>query len=147
MISFTGSNVTFSGLLNALDGVASSTSQRLVFMTTNHPERLDSALVRPGRVDLSTHLGNATPYQARTLFKRFYSGSLGNEDEVDALAERLANEIASESANGQSVSMAALQGHFIRTEPQEAVETWTSLLSNSLSKNEAEKFVIPSLPS
>ena len=40
-----GSNVTFSGLLNTLDGVASS-EERLIFMTTNHLERLDPALIR-----------------------------------------------------------------------------------------------------
>ncbi len=40
--------VTLSGLLNALDGV-SSREGRVLFLTTNHPERLDPALVRPGR--------------------------------------------------------------------------------------------------
>eukprot|EP00741_Cyanophora_paradoxa_P001161 tig00000459_g1119.t1 len=44
-------SVTFAGLLNMLDGVA-ATEQRIVFMTTNHIERLDPALIRPGRVDL-----------------------------------------------------------------------------------------------
>jgi chaperone BCS1 len=37
--------VTFSGLLNALDGVA-ATEGRVMFMTTNHIERLDAALIR-----------------------------------------------------------------------------------------------------
>ncbi len=40
--------LTFSGLLNALDGVAAQEG-RLVFMTTNHIERLNEALIRPGR--------------------------------------------------------------------------------------------------
>lgn len=39
--------VTFSGLLNALDGVAAQEG-KLVFMTTNHVDKLDPALVRPG---------------------------------------------------------------------------------------------------
>src|SRR5690606_7749955 len=43
--------ITFSGLLNAIDGVASGEG-RLLFMTTNHPERLDPALIRPGRIDM-----------------------------------------------------------------------------------------------
>jgi SpoVK/Ycf46/Vps4 family AAA+-type ATPase len=43
------------GILNALDGVADSPG-RIVIMTTNHPERLDPALIRPGRVHLSLHL-------------------------------------------------------------------------------------------
>ena len=50
--AFQGLNrLTFSGLLNAIDGVT-STEGRIVFMTTNYVDRLDPALIRPGRVDL-----------------------------------------------------------------------------------------------
>jgi chaperone BCS1 len=42
------SRVTFSGLLNAIDGVASAEA-RLLCMTTNYVQRLDDALIRPGR--------------------------------------------------------------------------------------------------
>ena len=65
--------VTLSGLLNALDGV-SSREGRVLFLTTNHPEKLDPALVRPGRVDRKVELGYATPDQARRLFLWFYRG-------------------------------------------------------------------------
>ncbi|KAL8843329.1 MAG: hypothetical protein Q9170_000187 [Blastenia crenularia] len=68
---YRGANVTFSGLLNALDGVASA-EERVIFLTTNHVERLDSALVRPGRVDMIVRLGEATLYQAGQLWDRFY---------------------------------------------------------------------------
>ena len=44
----TKSNLTLSGVLNAIDGVASEDSQILI-MTTNHKDHLDPALVRPGR--------------------------------------------------------------------------------------------------
>ncbi len=54
--------MTFSGLLNVLDGVAAS-EDRLVFMTTNHIERLDPALIRPGRVDYVQLIDDATDYQ------------------------------------------------------------------------------------
>lgn len=64
-------SVTFSGLLNALDGVASGES-RIIFMTTNHLERLDPALIRPGRVDMICELGDARPSQVRELLVRFY---------------------------------------------------------------------------
>lgn len=70
-------SVTFSGLLNALDGVASGES-RIVVMTTNHVERLDTALIRPGRVDLIEELGDADEDMARGLFERFYSASAGS---------------------------------------------------------------------
>jgi DNA polymerase III delta prime subunit len=43
-------DISTSGLLNALDGVA--TPHGLIsIMTTNHPEHLDPALMRPGRID------------------------------------------------------------------------------------------------
>ena len=68
---YQGANVTFSGLLNALDGVASA-EERLLFLTTNHVERLDSALVRPGRIDITVRIGEATRWQAARLWDRFY---------------------------------------------------------------------------
>jgi mitochondrial chaperone BCS1 len=65
------SSVTFSGFLNAIDGVASG-EERILFLTTNHIERLDPALIRPGRVDVAEYIGDASPQQAYTLFTRFY---------------------------------------------------------------------------
>lgn len=81
-------SVTFSGLLNALDGVASGES-RIVVMTTNHVERLDPALIRPGRVDLIEELGDADEGMVRDLFDRFYSasGSLATAARADREAK------------------------------------------------------------
>lgn len=45
-------------------------------MTTNHPEQLDEALIRPGRVDLQVAFSNATQSQIKELFKRMYSVDL-----------------------------------------------------------------------
>ncbi|KAF9901130.1 hypothetical protein EC991_006470 [Linnemannia zychae] len=103
------SMVTFSGLLNALDGVASSEG-RIIFMTTNHIEVLDPALIRPGRVDLREYVGDATPSQIRKMFKRFY-------EQEDALADRFVK-----SLEGHKVSTAALQGHFVhfKDRPEDA---------------------------
>mmetsp|Transcript_83899 Transcript_83899/g.130999 ORF Transcript_83899/g.130999 Transcript_83899/m.130999 type:complete len:714 (-) Transcript_83899:87-2228(-) len=42
--------LNLSGILNALDGVVDSPN-RILIMTTNHPEKLDPALIRPGRID------------------------------------------------------------------------------------------------
>ncbi|KAF2153753.1 hypothetical protein K461DRAFT_292467 [Myriangium duriaei CBS 260.36] len=69
---YAGSSVTFSGLLNALDGVASA-EERIVFMTTNHIDRLDDALIRPGRIDMMVHLGNASGWQLERMWDRFYA--------------------------------------------------------------------------
>ena len=45
-------------------------------MTTNHPEKLDEALIRPGRVDHQVAFGNATQLQAKELFERMYTNDL-----------------------------------------------------------------------
>lgn len=63
--------ISFSGLLNALDGVGAQEG-RIVVLTTNHRERLDAALIRPGRIDLEIELGKATPSQLQGLLQRFY---------------------------------------------------------------------------
>lgn len=41
-------------------------------MTTNHIEKLDPALLRPGRADVHVELNNASEKQMRGLFKKFY---------------------------------------------------------------------------
>ncbi|XTI87025.1 P-loop containing nucleoside triphosphate hydrolase protein [Cenococcum geophilum] len=64
--------VSLSGLLNAIDGVATHEGRVLV-MTTNHPERLDEALIRPGRVDMQVEFTLAMRDQIRDIFIRMYS--------------------------------------------------------------------------
>ncbi|KAI0407475.1 P-loop containing nucleoside triphosphate hydrolase protein [Xylaria palmicola] len=68
--------ISLSGLLNAIDGVASHEG-RVLIMTTNVPERLDDALIRPGRVDLQVQFTCATKDQAKELFIRMYEGDQG----------------------------------------------------------------------
>jgi mitochondrial chaperone BCS1 len=63
--------VSFSGLLNAMDGVAAQEG-RILILTTNHREKLDAALIRPGRIDKQLELANATAEQAKALFLRFF---------------------------------------------------------------------------
>ncbi|KAI8970409.1 BCS1 N terminal-domain-containing protein [Mycotypha africana] len=114
------SMITFSGLLNALDGVASA-EERIIFLTTNHAETLDPALIRPGRVDLKEYLGNATEYQIKNMFMRFYD----DEKLADQFVERL---------KGKPVSTASLQGHFVyyKDRPLEAVQNTDTLFNQLL---------------
>jgi len=115
---YRGANVTFSGLLNALDGVASA-EERILFLTTNHADRLDSALVRPGRVDMTVCLGEATRWQTGTLWDRFY-GDLDRDGVFKArFLERLdelgilENEGGEQRGSARRTSTAALQGLFL----------------------------------
>lgn len=49
----------------------------MLIMTTNTPEQLDDALIRPGRVDLQVAFANATRDQAQELFMRMYEEDSG----------------------------------------------------------------------
>jgi chaperone BCS1 len=67
--------VTLSGLLNVLDGVFSSDG-RILIMTTNYPERVDSALIRPGRADRREHVGLIGRDAAREMASRYFDDSV-----------------------------------------------------------------------
>jgi mitochondrial chaperone BCS1 len=97
--------LSFSGLLNALDGVLAPEG-RLLVMTTNHPERLDPALIRPGRVDRQVAFEHASSDQAVRMFQWFFRDA---RCELDSLALRFAMLL-----HGQEVSMAAIQEHLLR---------------------------------
>lgn len=142
-------------------------------MTTNHYERLDPALIRPGRVDIHELLGDAAGEQAERLFVKFYGrgasdparslsaaatttrvnvagddeldsgrsiGGRGKEgeargvhglpvqeaeledEEVARLGKEASRIIEEGLQRGKSISMAALQGLFIRHGPRDAVQ-------------------------
>ena len=93
-------HVTFSGLLNALDGVAAG-EERILFMTTNHLDRLDPALIRPGRVDVTHNIGAASPSQLRRMFLKFFPSE---HDRAQSFVAALA---------GTDLSMALLQSFFM----------------------------------
>ena len=63
--------ITFSGLLNTLDGMAYREGL-IVFMTTNYECNLDLALKRPGRIDRSLHFGFCNKNQVKEMYKKFY---------------------------------------------------------------------------
>ncbi|KAI0430713.1 P-loop containing nucleoside triphosphate hydrolase protein [Xylaria sp. FL1042] len=75
------SSCTLSGLLNVLDGVGSAEG-RIVIMTTNKPDRLDSALVRPGRVDMKVMLGNISRKSAEQMFMRMFTPDIANSPSI-----------------------------------------------------------------
>ncbi|KAI9785697.1 MAG: hypothetical protein M1839_008714 [Geoglossum umbratile] len=64
--------VSLSALLNVIDGVASSEG-RILVMTTNYIEKLDSALLRPGRVDMTIGFGYADSTTIAGLFRAVFA--------------------------------------------------------------------------
>ncbi|BFG16147.1 hypothetical protein CerSpe_024210 [Prunus speciosa] len=56
------SQLTLSGLLNFIDGLWSSCGdERIIVFTTNYKDKLDPALLRPGRMDMHIHMSYCTP--------------------------------------------------------------------------------------
>jgi len=100
--------LTFSGLLNALDGV-SSTDGQIFILTTNFVEKLDEALIRSGRVDRKIQFPSVDPDLAAAMFLQFYP------DERDA-ANEFRSQMVKLIQNPDQIKlcMADLQQHFIQ---------------------------------
>jgi chaperone BCS1 len=119
------SKVTFSGLLNAIDGVVASEG-RLLFMTTNFIDVLDGALIRPGRCDVKVLFENADADQARRMFLRFFPDQEG-------LAQSFGDLV------GQgNYCMAAVQGQLLRYshDPALAVSHFSEIVNEPQAANE-----------
>ncbi|CAB4318076.1 unnamed protein product [Prunus armeniaca] len=64
--------LTLSGLLNFIDGLWSSCGdERIIIFTTNHKERLDPALLRPGRMDMHIHMSYCTYHGFKLLASNY----------------------------------------------------------------------------
>lgn len=84
--------LSFSGLLNCLDGLYSKEGI-ITIMTTNHPEKLDPALIRPGRIDVRYHFANPVKSMVKEYIELFYEQEIDDFEYID-----------------ESLSMATIQG-------------------------------------
>jgi len=117
-------HVTFSGLLNCLDGVV-STEERLVFMTTNYLDRLDSALIRPGRVDVKQIIDHASQSQLYQMFLRFYPHKTHNDAAMFSETVGRTN---------TKLSIAQVQGYFMlhKHDAESALKNTEMLILNQI---------------
>ncbi|KAJ3035217.1 hypothetical protein HK097_004262, partial [Rhizophlyctis rosea] len=79
---------TLSTLLNCLDGhtLAEGT---IIIMTSNHPEVLDPALIRPGRIDLHLGLGYCTRYQLLSMYRSVMDDEKAEVEGLETVPERV----------------------------------------------------------
>ncbi|KAF9493052.1 hypothetical protein BDN71DRAFT_1450751 [Pleurotus eryngii] len=143
------SSVTMSGLLNVLDGV-NSENGKIFMATTNYVDRLDDALLRPGRIDMKVEYKLASKDQAAAIFNRFFAVP----EEVQGLSKKmpyegsvhhpLADEFASRFPDNE-FTVAELQGYLLsfRMLPNMAlngISAWiTREREERLAKSEREK--------
>lgn len=66
--------ISLSGLLNFIDGLwSTSGEERIIVFTTNYKEKLDPALLRPGRMDMHIHMGYCVPSSFRVLVSNYHA--------------------------------------------------------------------------
>lgn len=65
-------SITFSNLINVLDGVLYRHAT-IIFLTTNHPEKLDHALLRIGRIDMILEFDYPTKNILEKLFNDIFN--------------------------------------------------------------------------
>lgn len=121
-------NVTLSGLLNVLDGIRSKEGM-ITIMTSNSPDHLDPALVRPGRIDKKILFGFCSTEVIASLFKHIFERApeeIAEGDTVDAEKHdipALATTFASR-VPANKLSPAEVQGFLLmhRADPVAAVD-------------------------
>jgi len=90
--------VNTSDLLNAIDGLATSHG-RILVMTTNHPEKLDPALLRPGRCDVRVEIGYFSEKMFIRFFERFFPG----------FSEKMSGRVIADNLTGAVLQQAVLE--------------------------------------
>merc|ERR1712048_1338418 len=84
--------IKLSDLLEAFDGVLEMNG-RMMVMTTNHLEKLDPALIRPGRVNLSLEFKRCTKQAIGEFFETFFPNipldMENDQDDVDLAIEKI----------------------------------------------------------
>ena len=91
-------------------------------MTTNYLDRLDPALIRPGRVDVKEFIGHCSDYQLRKMFEKFYPTEADGKMTEDFVK-------AASVIERKKLSPAAVQGHFMffKTDPKGAIDNISRL--------------------
>lgn len=100
---------TFSNLLNILDGVLFKHGL-IVFITTNHPEKLDPALLRQGRTDMIIELN----YPSRTEIEKLFCDMLGGKHYATADATAAAFKTFYAAIKDKQLPMSAIVNFLFR---------------------------------
>ncbi|KAF8011129.1 hypothetical protein BT93_J1675 [Corymbia citriodora subsp. variegata] len=127
--------LTLSGFLNFIDGLWSSCGdERIIVFTTNHKEKLDSALLRPGRMDVHVYMSYCTPCGFRLLASNY----LGID--YHELFDQIESSIMAARVTPAEVAEQLMKSD----EPEVALQGLVSFLTNHKRKeNEGESLPVP----
>jgi len=119
--------VTFSGILNALDGITTSENQ-IVILTTNHIEHLDPALIRPGRVDHIMRFDYAVKEQIKEIFTVYTRQEQVPTVQAQAQAQAVQAQAQAQAVQAQAVqAQAAQQAQSAQQAPEKAQEFYEAV--------------------
>ena len=90
--------------MNIVDGVGAGEG-RIMVATTNYYDRLDEALIRPGRIDLEVKFELASKYQAREQFCQFYVPTITKEKDPES---DLSQSLTEKDTDGSPTTTTAL---------------------------------------
>ena len=121
------SGFTFSNLLNLLDGVFCRKGL-ISFITTNHPENLDHALLRQGRTDMIIHMNYPKKVDVKHLFRDMMRKEEMTPEEIDREFDKFYEHI-----NKKTITMAGLVGFLFRYR-----KNWADNINELL---DADKFI------
>jgi DNA polymerase III delta prime subunit len=85
-------SINLSFILNLLDGVL-ETPGRIIIMTSNYPERLDKALIRPGRIDINVCLSYCDKNMVENMFNNFFENDENKRIELDSISDEKLKEL------------------------------------------------------
>ena len=70
--------LTLSCILNTIDGVLENYG-RILIITTNYVDKLDRALIRPGRIDMKVNFTKANPEMCRDIVENFFETTISKD--------------------------------------------------------------------
>ena len=116
-------SITFSNLINVLDGVLYKHAT-IIFLTTNHPEKLDHALLRIGRIDMILEFN----YPSKNILEKLFSDIL-NESYDKEIIKKEFNKFYN-LISSKKITMSAIMNFLFRYK-----KNWEDNISDLLDTN------------
>lgn len=81
------------GLLNTIDGIVSKDSEVICIMTTNHVERINKAMLRPGRLDSVITISPPDKEAVQKLLRVYGRELIADDENLDQISQILSGQI------------------------------------------------------
>ncbi|KAF1973136.1 hypothetical protein BU23DRAFT_568449 [Bimuria novae-zelandiae CBS 107.79] len=128
--------ITLSDILSAIDSLNDGI---ILIMTSNKPESLEKALIRPDRIDKQVLFGNVGKVVAKIIFVRIYEGGSIEAPLLNELGDSFASKIP-----GGKLAPAEIQGFLTEHSgrPEAAIADLDQWVTNVLAAKEAGKNIV-----